>query len=392
MIDFRKDAQAMKDDVIAWRRDFHMHPELSFEETRTAKIIADHLTSLGITTRTGVGKTGVVGELEGTGPGPTIMLRFDIDALPIQEESGVEYASIYDGKLHGCGHDGHAAIGMATAALLAKHTDAFKGKVRFIFQPAEEIASGAQAMVDDGALDPLPDMCFGLHLHSRTDYGMIKVEPGPVLAAADMFKFTVVGKGGHGAEPQDAIDPIVITTQIVSNLQTIVSRNVDPLDVAVVSIGSIHAGDAPNVIPDMCEVTGTIRTYYPETREMVHRRVQEIVEGIAHANGAEAEFELMYGVPATVNNPEITEELIPLLEEIVGAENINLNERATPSEDMSIFLQLVPGTYFVLGAGAPDYPPHHNPKFHWDDDVLPLGAALMSEIVAHFSQTPVGDQ
>jgi amidohydrolase len=170
-----------------------------------------------------------------------------------------------------------------------------------------------------------------------------------------------------------------------------VSRNVDPLDVAVVSVGSIHAGDAPNVIPDSCEVSGTIRTYYPETREMVHRRVQEIVEGIAHANGAEATFELLYGVPATVNNPEITEELIPVLEGIVGAENINLNERATPSEDMSIFLQLVPGTYFVLGAGAPDYPPHHNPKFHWDDDILPLGAAIMSEVVAHFSQTPVGD-
>ena len=385
MVDFLEEAQHIEKDIIAWRRDFHKHPELGFQEERTAKIIAQHLQALSIKTRTGVGKTGVVGELEGNGQGPTIMLRFDIDALPIQEEADVEYASVYEGKFHGCGHDGHAAIGMATASLLSENKDAFRGKVLFVFQPAEELASGAQAMVDDGALSPLPDLCFGLHLHSITEFGKVLIEPGPVLSAADMFKFSVHGKGGHGAEPHDTIDPIVIATQIINSLQTIVSRNVDPLDVAVVSIGSIHAGKAPNVIPDVCEVNGNIRTYYPETRKMVHKRVQEIVEGIAEINGATVDFELMYGVPATVNDPEVTEELIPLLEEMVGAENVDQDERSTPSEDMSIFLQLVPGTYFVLGAGGDDFPPHHNPKFEWDDRVLPMGAALMSEIVCHFS-------
>ena len=386
MVDFIKAAKEIEADVIRWRRDFHKHPELSFEEVRTAGIIAQHLESLGIETQTGIGKTGVIGTLHGKGEGPTIMLRFDIDALPIQEEADVEFASVYEGKLHGCGHDGHAAVGMGVASLLAKNTDAFCGTVKLFFQPAEEVASGAQAMVDDGALEPMPDMCFGLHVHSRTPIGEIKIEPGPVLSAADMFKFTIFGKGGHGAEPHDTIDPIVIAAQIITNLQTIVSRNVDPLDMAVVSIGSIHAGDAPNVIPDSCEVSGNIRTYYPETREKVHRRIQEIVAGVAKSNGARSKFEMIYGVPATVNDPELTAEVISLLEKLVGADRIGLDEKSTPSEDMSIFMQKVPGVYFVIGAGGEDYPPHHNPKFNWDDGVLALGVGIMVEIVAHFSE------
>lgn len=385
MVDFYKEAKAIEKDIIGWRRDFHKHPELSFEEVRTAGIISDHLTKLGIEHRTGLGKTGIVGYLHGKGEGPVIMLRFDIDALPIPQESDLEYASIYPGKLHGCGHDGHAAIGMGVASVLAANTDSFKGTIMLVFQPAEEVATGAQAMVDDGALDPMPDMAFGVHVHSKTDKGIIKLEPGPILSAADMFKFTVFGKGGHGAEPHDTIDPIVITAQIINNIQTIVSRNVNPLDVAVVSIGSIHAGDAPNVIVDSCTVSGNIRTYLPETREMVHKRIQEIVDMVARSNGATSKFELIYGVPATVNDPAITEEIYPLLEKLVGAENISKDERATPSEDMSIFLQKAPGAYMVLGAGGDDFPPHHNPKFCWDDSVLPTGVAILCEIAAHFS-------
>ena len=385
MVDFYKEAKAIEKEIIGWRRDFHKHPELSFEEVRTAGIISDHLTKLGIEHRTGLGKTGIVGYLHGKDDGPIIMLRFDIDALPIPEESGVEYASVYPGKLHGCGHDGHAAIGMGVASVLAANTDSFKGTIMLVFQPAEEVATGAQAMVDDGALDPMPEMAFGIHVHSRTDKGLVKLEPGPVLSAADMFKFTVIGKGGHGAEPHDTIDPIVITAQIINNIQTIVSRNVDPLDVAVVSIGSIHAGDAPNVIADSCTVRGNIRTYLPETREMVHKRIKEIVDMGARSNGATSEFELIYGTPATVNDPAITEEIYPLLEKLVGAENISKDQRSTPSEDMSVFLQKAPGAYMVLGAGGDDYPPHHNPKFYWDDSVLPTGVAIMCEIAAHFS-------
>ena len=385
MVDFLKEADGIKDEIIAWRRDFHKHPELGFEEVRTAGIIAKHLESLGIETKTGVGKTGVIGRLHGKGEGPTIMLRYDIDALPIQQESDLDYASVYEGKLHGCGHDGHAAIGMGTAALLAKNRDAFKGEVLFFFQPAEELAGGAQAMVDDGALEPLPDLCFGLHLHSISPYGKVYIEPGPVLSAADTFKCTIYGKGGHGAEPHDTVDSIVIASQIINNLQAIVSRNVNPLDMAVVSVGSIHAGDAPNVIPDSCKISGSIRTYLPQTRTMVHRRIREIIEGIAETNGAKVELEIIDGVPATVNDPAVTNELIAFLEGLVGPDKIDLDERSTPSEDMSIFLQRVPGTYFVLGAGGPEFPPHHNPKFHWDDSILPMGSGLMCEIVAYFS-------
>ena len=385
MVDFYKAAKAIENEIIEWRRDFHKHPELSFEEVRTAGIISDHLTKLGIEHRTGLGKTGIVGYLHGKGDGPVIMLRFDIDALPIPQESNLEYASVYPGKMHGCGHDGHAAIGMGVASVLAENKDSFNGTIMLVFQPAEEVASGAQAMIDDGALDPMPDMAFGIHVHSITEKGVVRLEPGPVLSAADMFKFTVFGKGGHGAEPHDTVDPIVITAQIINNIQTIVSRNVSPLDVAVVSIGSIHAGEAPNVIPDSCMVSGNIRTYLPETRELVHKRIQEIVESTAKNNGGSSDFEMIYGVPATVNNPEITEEIFPLLEKIIGAENISRDARSTPSEDMSIFLEKAPGAYLVLGAGGNDYPPHHNPKFHWDDSVLPTGVAIMCEIAAHFS-------
>jgi amidohydrolase len=313
------------------------------------------------------------------------MLRFDIDALPIQEEADLDFASIVDGKFHGCGHDGHAAIGMGVASLLAANKDAFKGTVKLFFQPAEEVAGGAQAMIDDGALDDLPDMCFGVHVHSRTPIGEIKIEPGPILSAADMFKFTVFGKGGHGAEPQDTIDPIAITAQIINNIQMIVSRNVSALDMAVVSVGSIHAGEAPNVIPDCCKVSGNIRTYLPETRKKVHQRIQQIVAGIAETNGATSEFEMIYGIPATVNDPKLTAELIPVLENIVGVDKIGTDERSTPSDDMALFMEKVPGVYFVVGAGGEDYFPHHNPKFAWDDSVLPLSAGIMAEIVAHFS-------
>ena len=391
MVDFVKEAKDIEDDVIRWRRDFHKHPELSFEEVRTAGIIADHLKSLGIETQTGVGKTGVIGTLHGKGEGPTIMLRFDIDALPIQQESDDEFASVYEGKMHGCGHDGHAAIGMGVASVLAKNPDAFCGTVKLFFQPAEEVAGGAQAMVDDGAIDSMPDMCFGIHVHSRTPVGIVEVEPGPILSAADMFKFTVFGKGGHGAEPQDTIDPIVITAQIINNLQTIVSRNVSALDMAVVSIGSIHAGDAPNVIPDTCQVSGNIRTYLPETRAKVHKRIQEIVAGVAEINGARSEFEMSYGIPATVNDPDMTAEFIPLLEKIVGPDMVELDQRSTPSDDMAIFLQKIPGVYFVVGAGGEDYPPHHNPKFKWEDSVLALCVGIMGEVVAHFSCKNSGD-
>ena len=385
MVDFMKEAKAIESEIVAWRRDFHKHPELSFEEVRTAGIISEHLTKLGIEHRTGLGKTGIVGYLHGKEDGPVIMLRFDIDALPIPQESDLDYASVYPGKMHGCGHDGHAAMGMGVASILSENKDSFNGTIMLVFQPAEEVASGAQAMVDDGALDPMPEMAFGIHVHSRTKKGVVKLEPGPVLAAADMFEFTVYGKGGHGAEPHDTVDPIVITSQIINNIQMIVSRNVNPLDVAVVSIGSIHAGDAPNVIADSCHVRGNIRTYLPETREMVHERIQQIVESTAKANGATSEFKLIYGVPATVNNPEITEEIFPILEKLIGVDNISKDARATPSEDMSIFLQKAPGAYLVLGAGGDDFPPHHNPKFHWDDSLLSTGVAIMCEIAAHFS-------
>ena len=275
MTDFLKEANRIQPELIHWRRDFHQFPELRFEETRTAQIVAQHLKSLGIQTITGVGKTGVVGLISGEKPGPTALLRFDMDALPILEETGVDYQSKNPGVMHACGHDAHTAIGMGVAKILSSHRHELAGTVKLAFQPAEEGTGGALAMIKDGILEnPKVDLTFGLHLQSQTPSGTLLIGDGPILAAADEFTIRVKGKGGHGALPHETVDAIVIASQIVNLLQTIISRNVNQMETSILSIGSLHAGSSFNIIAETAELTGTIRTYDDAHIQETHSLVE----------------------------------------------------------------------------------------------------------------------
>jgi len=388
MTDFRSEAEKMRARLIAWRRDFHMHPELAFDEHRTAGIVAEHLERLGYGVQTGVAKTGVIGLLEGARPGPVVMFRFDMDALPVAEETGAEYASRTPGRMHACGHDGHVAMGMGLAELLLSSRDQMAGTVKLVFQPAEEGGNGAEAMVREGALEnPRPDIFLATHVWIEKPLGTVDVTAGPVMAAAEKFTCTIYGRGGHGALPHQAVDPIIAAAQAVTALQTVVSRNVNPLDTAVVTVGSIHGGDAFNVIPPQVELSGTIRTYEPSTRETVLRRVREVIAGVTAACGANAELAITPLTPAVINDSEVTEVVRRAAEAVVGAERVTSGERTMGSEDAAFFMEKVPGCYFFLGAANPEKgltAPHHNPRFDFDEEALVLGLAILAQVAAFY--------
>jgi amidohydrolase len=388
MADYLAEAKELEEKLIAWRRDFHMHPELAYEEHRTAEIVAEHLKGLGYHVKTGVGQTGVVGLLEGAEAGPVVMLRFDMDALPVTEETGAEYASQIEGKMHACGHDAHVAMGMGLAEMLVAHQAEMKGVAKLIFQPAEEGGNGAEKMIQDGVLEnPRPDVFLSAHVWSEKEFGSVHVTPGPVMAAVDKFLCTIRGQGGHGAIPHLAVDPIVAAAQVITALQTVVSRNVDPLDTAVVSVGSIQGGSAFNIIPPQVELSGTIRSYIPESRETVLRRVREIVEGVAAACGAQAELELIALTPSLINHPETTEIVRLAAEAIAGAENISSGERTMGGEDAAFFTEQIPGCYFFVGAANAAKgidASHHNPRFDIDERVMALGVAILAQAAAHY--------
>ena len=316
MIDFLAKAQELFDYTRDLRRDFHMHPELGFEEVRTAGIIAKELNELGLETTTGIAKTGIVALLEGAKPGPTVLLRFDMDALPIEEETGAEYASTIAGKMHACGHDGHVAIGLTVAKMLNDIRVELSGTVKFVFQPAEEGIvnqegrSGAGQMIHEGVLaNPKVDQALALHLWNSKPLGWLGIGAGPMMAGAEYFKITVYGKGGHGAMPQASVDPIMASAEIISALQSVVARNVDPLKPAVVTVGSIKAGEAFNVIPPKAEMTGTIRTFELEIRDIVLERFKEVVENTAKAMGCTVEIELLRISPAVINSDEVAKKV-----------------------------------------------------------------------------------
>ena len=386
--DFRTEAEQVRSKLVTWRRDFHMHPELAFEEHRTAGIVAQHLGRLGYQVRTGVAKTGVIGVLEGTQPGPVVMFRFDMDALPVAEETEADYASKMSGCMHACGHDGHVAMGMGLAELMAAHRDQIAGTVKLVFQPAEEGGNGAKAMVKEGALkEPRPDVFLATHVWIEKPVGTVDVSPGPVMAASEKWACTIRGRGGHGALPQHAVDPIVAAAEVVTALQTVVSRNVSPLDTAVVSVGSIHGGDAFNVIPPQVEMTDTIRTYEPSTREMVLQRIREVIEGVAAACGASAELEIIPLTPAVINDAQVAEVVQRAAEAVLGPERVTSGERTMGSEDAAFFMQEVPGCYFFLGAANPEKgltAPHHNPRFDFDEEALVLGLATLAQTAAFY--------
>jgi amidohydrolase len=373
------------------RRDFHMHPELGFREIRTGGIVAKELEALGIEVTKGVGKTGVVGLLEGAKPGPTLLLRFDMDALPITEDTGAEYASQNSGIMHACGHDGHTAIGLTVAKILNAHKNELAGTVKFCFQPSEEgnngeAIGGAEMMMKDGVLEnPRVDMTLSMHLWNEKPLGWVHVAKGPVMAGAEEFKVKIIGRGGHGAIPEAAVDPIVCAAQIVSAAQSIVSRNVSPTETAVVSFTVINGGTAFNVIPQEVTMEGTIRTFEPRVRLKVIQRFEEIIKGVASAMGCQAEVNVKQLTPALINADEVTGKVQETARRILP----HLTHDDTPyltmgAEDMAFMQQKVDGCYFFVGSNNAekhlDYG-HHHPKFDFDEQALINGAALMSAAV-----------
>lgn len=380
---FLAEAEAMRDELVAIRRDLHMHPELGFQEVRTARIVAEKLGALGYEVQTGVGKTGVVGLLQGGQPGErTVLLRFDMDALPIQEESETPYRSQTPGVMHACGHDAHVAVGIGVATLLARHRERIPGTVKLMFQPAEEGLGGALAMIEDGVLDaPRPDVALGLHVSSNHDLGSAVVRSGAMMAASDGFRIVVHGHGGHGAHPDQTVDAVLVAAHIVVALQTIVARNVNPEETAVVTVGALHAGEAGNVIAQTAELRGTIRSFSPEVRELLHRRVREVAEGVATTLGARAEVALRIGVDATVNAERPTAVMHAAAAAVLGEDRINTSYRTTGGEDFSAVLARVPGNFFFLGARSDERTsfPHHNPRFDIDEACLPTGVAILCD-------------
>ena len=309
-MDFKTEAEALRDELVARRRDFHKHPELGFEEIRTAGIVAQELMQLNLEVQTGVGRTGVVGMLEGGREGPTVLVRADMDALPIQEENRFEFASANPGKMHACGHDGHTAILLGVAKLLSSHRDEIAGRIKFVFQPAEEIVGGAKAMVADGVLgDPKPDVTLGLHLWNRSPLGWVGVGDGPVMAGSTTFKLVVRGKGGHGASPHLAVDPVICAAHLITAFQTIVSRNVNPLDSAVISVTKLQAGTATNIIPEEVELQGTIRTFKTEILDLVKQRMHDLSHSVAEGMGCSTRL-------------TITDHTKPVANDAVAAERV----------------------------------------------------------------------
>jgi amidohydrolase len=384
---FLPEAQSLQDEMVVLRRDLHAHPELGFQERRTARLVAEHLHAAGLEVREGLADTGVLGRLEGAQAGRTVWLRFDMDALPVTEETGAPYASQNPGVMHACAHDGHVAIGLTLARLLARHRGDLHGRVVFAFQPAEEGQGGAERMIADGALEPRPDLALVLHLWNPLPLGQAAISPGPVMAAADLVRITVRGKGGHGAFPHQTVDPIVAAAQIVTALQTVVSRNVDPLATAVLTMGTIHGGTAFNVIADEVELTGTVRTFAATVREQILQRLVAIAQGTAAALGATAEVAIKPISPAVVNNPAATRLVHEAAAAILGEAHVLDAYQTMGAEDAALFLQAVPGCYFFLGSANPERglaAPHHSPRFDFDEAALPLGVAILAETVARY--------
>ena len=388
MIDLLSEAQELFEYTRDLRRDFHRHPELGFEEVRTAGIVARELTTLGLEVSSGVGKTGVVATLEGGRPGPVVLARFDMDALPIQEETGAEYASQTPGVMHACGHDGHTASGLAVARMLDAHKDELGGTVKLVFQPAEEGMGGAEAMVADGVLqNPRPDFSLSLHMWNEKPIGWIGVTPGPAMSASERFTIKISGRGGHGAAPHLTMDPVTAGAQVISALQSIVSRNVPPLKSAVVTVTSMEGGEAFNVIPETVELKGTIRSFDPEVRNDVLERFEQIVGGVAQALGCQAEVEVWKVTPAVVNDPEMAMRVQAVAERVLPNATIDTNERTMGSEDMSYMMEDIPGCYFFIGSANHEKgldAAHHHPKFDFDERALTQGAALMASAVVEF--------
>ena len=401
-------AAALESQVIAWRRDIHQHPELSNREVRTGGIVADHLRALGFAVQTGIAHTGVVGLLDTGKPGPVIALRADMDALPVAEQVDLPFASkertTFNGQevgvMHACGHDCHVAVLMGVAELLAGLKAQLRGQIKFIFQPAEEgpppgEEGGAALMIKQGVLEnPKPEVIFGLHVFAGVETGTIAYRPGPAMASSDRIRITVNGRQTHGALPWRGVDPIVISSQIVLGLQTIVSRQVDvTLEPAVVSIGAIRGGVRDNIIPDAVEMLGTVRTFNEEMRRDIHARIRNTVELIAQSAGATAQVHFDNAYPVTVNDIPLTERMVPTLERVAGKEKVFVGQKITGYEDFSYYQQKIPGFFYFVGitprgVDRKESAPNHSPRFFVDESALLLGVRSLAHLALDYMASP----
>ncbi|WP_218082964.1 M20 metallopeptidase family protein [Anthocerotibacter panamensis] len=370
-----------------WRRQIHQYPELGFREHLTSAFAADRLKQWGWQVQEGVAQTGIVAVLPGTSSQKVIALRADMDALPMQEYNPVSYRSVHDGVMHACGHDGHTAILLGLAKYLASQPT-LPGTVKLLFQPAEEGPGGAKPMIESGALqDPQPQAILGLHLWNNLPLGTVGVVPGPLMANTDYFKVLITGQGGHGAMPQQTIDAVVVAAQVVVALQTIVSRNVDPLQAAVVTVGKFHAGSVFNVIAPSATLEGTVRCFAPELAQRLPQRLEQVIAGVCQAMGASYHLEYTRHYPAVINHPEITSLVQSVARKVLDRIEAVVPEQTLGGEDMAFFLQEVPGCYFFLGSANRDLgldKPHHHPCFDFDERALGLGVEVFTRCIEEF--------
>ena len=373
----------MQEEMTQWRRDIHAHPELGFEETRTAGLVAERLAAFGLEVHRGVGKTGVVGVLRAGNSGRSVGLRADMDALPIQEANTFAYRSRHDGRMHACGHDGHTTMLLGAAKYLAG-TRAFDGTVNFIFQPAEEGIGGAKAMIDDGLFERFPcQAVFGMHNRPSLPVGSFAVRAGPMMAGGGFFDIRITGKGAHGARPETGVDPVIVAAHIATALQTIVSRNVAPVETAVVSVTKIQGGDAYNVIPQSALLAGTVRAFSRQVMDQIGAAVQRIAKGVAEGLGAKAEVDLRWSFAPTINDAQEAEFAAQVCAELVGKGRVERNPPLImASEDFSFMLEKVPGCYVNIGNGEGESGCEvHNPGYDFNDRALPLGVGFFARLV-----------
>ncbi|MFQ6070798.1 MAG: M20 family metallopeptidase [Candidatus Aminicenantales bacterium] len=381
--EIKKEFKALESQLKEWRRDFHRHPEVAFKEKRTSTVIRSFLESLGLEVKVLAG-TGLRAELEGKPGGRTVALRADMDALPLKEEGEKEYISENSKACHACAHDGHMAVLMGVAKVLASRRQDFRGKIVFLFQPAEEFPpGGAKQMIEEGALEEV-DAVFGLHFWQPLPTGTVGIVKGAMMAQADNFSIVVRGKAGHGSMPQATVDPILVASQLVVNVQSIVSRNVDPLKPAVVSFGTIKGGTFNNIIPLEVLLTGTVRTFEADVQSLAERRLREVTEGTCRAFGASGEVEYEKGYPPLVNHEGMVDLVLEVARRTLGERSIVKIDPVMGGEDFAYYLQKVPGAFFFFGMGDGMKYPHHHPCFDMDEKALPLAGLMMSSIALKY--------
>ncbi|MEB3285522.1 MAG: amidohydrolase [Candidatus Sericytochromatia bacterium] len=379
----------LEEQIVSWRRDFHRHPELGFQEVRTAHRLAEIIRTIpGISLQTGVAQTGLVALLSGSHPGPTILVRADMDALPIQELNEHSYRSCYDGVMHACGHDAHMAMQLGAMHVLAEKRDELHGQVKFVFQPAEEGPGGAKPMIEEGVLaNPRVDAALGYHIWNSLPVGQVGIAAGPVMANTDEFQIRVQGQGGHGAAPHLSVDSVVVAAHVITALQSVVSRSVDPLDRAVVTVGKVTAGDRHNIIAHTAQLEGTARSFSPEVAALIPERVAAIAEHTCQAFGARCHLNYQRIYPATVNDEEMSRRVWASAVKALGEARVVPARPSMGGEDMSFFLQAVPGCYFFIGSANPSKGidvPHHHPQFQIDEDAMATGTRVIVQAVLDY--------